>query len=313
VVSVNITGDMTVYAVWGYDVNNNGTPDVFEDIPKPPVTKDYYLTATAESGSTISPSNVTIVHRGNDQAYYFSAMDGYRISAVLIDGVNLSQAQVDLGYYIFKNVMMNHSIDVKAVPANTGLTLSIDILGGKGHAQYSINGKPFVEYTGVVSIPELSDIVVRAYADTGYFFAKWEMPASSTTSEITFGKVESSLHLSLYFSTGDVLNGNKKGDHDFPWWILVLIILLIIICLILWFLRRSYDVVKVGHTATIVGKDRVHRKSEYTFRIEGGAEKVSYRVGDGEEDIWKPILPNKDGEYVIPKGEITGKVFIEQR
>jgi hypothetical protein len=85
--------------------------------------------------------------------------------------------------------------------------------------------------------------------------------------------------------------------------------------LFLWFIlfyRRYYDVIKVSpESIEIIGDDRVHRKNEYTFKINGLVGKVSYRVGDDDDTPWKPIFPNSEGVYIIPKGEIVDDVTIE--
>ncbi|MCD8049379.1 MAG: InlB B-repeat-containing protein, partial [Clostridia bacterium] len=51
VTSVTIAGDTTVYAVWGYDENENGTPDVDEDT--------YTLTYDANGGNNDAPDDET--------------------------------------------------------------------------------------------------------------------------------------------------------------------------------------------------------------------------------------------------------------
>jgi hypothetical protein len=101
------------------------------------------------------------------------------------------------------------------------------------------------------------------------------------------------------------------GDDEMMW-IWIIIPLLIIGGLLLWFLffRRTYAVVRVGGVQ-IIGKDKVRRKAAYRFSVEGGAGAVSYRVG--ENGASKTLLPDADGEYVIPRGEITESVTIESR
>jgi hypothetical protein len=91
--------------------------------------------------------------------------------------------------------------------------------------------------------------------------------------------------------------------------------LLILALFLFWFLfyyRRTYDVIKVGHGDEIIGKDRVRRKSEYTFTLAGGPSgKVSYRIG--EDGDWIILKPNAQGEYTVPKGVVTDTLMIEHR
>jgi hypothetical protein len=312
ITTVDITNeDVTVYAVWGYKTDSNET--------KPPVvTKNYYITATADSNSNISPVGMVKVLGGDDASFAFSASHGYYVAAVLVDGIPLSRDQISLGYYTFRDVVMNHSIDVKADGLMSNLTLRIDVAEGKGYAEYSIDGKAFVRYTGIVNIFESDDIVAKAYAADGYTFVKWETPAAVTTSQVSFDDVKGSLHLYLYFTgeSNGSTGGSSSGDKNLFLWILAFIILLILIGLLLWFLlfyRRYYDVIKVESTAEIIGDDMVHRKSRYVFTIAGTSANVSYRVGDDDDTPWKTLLPDADGKYIIPKGEITDDVTIEQR
>jgi hypothetical protein len=51
--TVNITSNTTVYAVWGYDLNNNGIPDIFEN------NNTYTLTYNVNGGNNNGPAAVT--------------------------------------------------------------------------------------------------------------------------------------------------------------------------------------------------------------------------------------------------------------
>jgi len=76
------------------------------------------------------------------------------------------------------------------------------------------------------------------------------------------------------------------------------------------FSKKFYKVIKVTESsATIVGGDNVHRKSEYRFSVVGPQScTVAYRVGGEGKKI--ELHPGPDGVYVIPKGEITDDVTI---
>ncbi|AIZ55996.1 hypothetical protein Mpt1_c00910 [Candidatus Methanoplasma termitum] len=137
VTSVTISGnDETVYAVWGIDTNSNGIPDVLED-PNQPEHKQYTITATADSGSTITPSGRVAVLQGNSQTFTFKAKVGYTITEVVIDGLySLTQAQIDSGIYTFTDVMSNHTIAVKSAMDSGGG----DGDGGAGGGDNGIGG-----------------------------------------------------------------------------------------------------------------------------------------------------------------------------
>ncbi|MCL2333954.1 MAG: hypothetical protein FWC52_04105, partial [Candidatus Methanoplasma sp.] len=137
VTSVTISGnDETVYAIWGIDTNSNGIPDVLED-PNQPEHKQYTITATADSGSTITPSGKVAVLQGNSQTFTFKAKVGYTITEVVIDGLySLTQAQIDSGIYTFTDVMSNHTIAVKSAMDSGGG----DGDGGAGGGDNGIGG-----------------------------------------------------------------------------------------------------------------------------------------------------------------------------
>ena len=279
--------------------------------PPTPTVKTYYITATSDPRTVITPQGVVHVQGGTSQTFTFSANPGSAISAVLVDGVPISQADIDKGYYTFRDVKSNHSIQVVSRDLRTDVTLRIDVVEGSGYAVYSVNNGPTLRYAGAVSIREQDTVTVTAYANNGSEFVKWvDGNRVYTSEEITLG-VTGSIHLELYFTK----DKSSSFFDSLLWWALVALALLIVAGFLFWFVffyRRSYDVIKVAHNAAIAGKERARRKSEYTFSLVGGAYgAVSYKVG--EEGQWKNVLPNEGGEYTIPKGEITDTVTIELR
>ena len=285
----------------------------------PPAPKNYYITATADSNSTIDPIGLVVVSMGGNQTFTFSVANGYHIVSVLVDGIPLSQAQMDAGSYTFKKVMMNHSIQVSSAsgPApRTTVSLTIDISPQNGgYAEYSLDeGQTFTQYTNTVTVSIGSNVSVRADANDGFDFQKWmNGSTTTTTSDMSLGTMSSPVHLTLYFMEKGQ-DGNNDNNGGIWWWILVIVVLLILIGLLLWFLlfyRRYYDVIK-PENVSVIGDDRVHRKSEYAFTINGGfSGVVSYRLGDEEDDLpWEKIYPDANGKYIIPKGVITDDVTI---
>jgi hypothetical protein len=212
VTTVDILGDVTVYAVWGYALVIEPDPSV------PPVSKTYYITPSADSNSTISPDAKVAVSGGNDVTFTFSAKTGYHVASVTIDGIPLSQAQIDSGYYTFRNVVMNHTIEVKSSVGGdqrADITLTINVKEGEGNAEYKIGNGQFTKYAGIVTIPTSSNVTVKATADEGYSFEKWVHGTTTyTASEKTFSNVTTSISLDLYF---------KEGSDDGGWAILNLV------------------------------------------------------------------------------------------
>jgi hypothetical protein len=81
------------------------------------VPQIYYITATADTGGSITPSGKVSVTAGADQGFTIIPSSGYRISDVNIDG--LSWGAID--HYTFSNVQQNHEI-----------TATFDFLGKPG-------------------------------------------------------------------------------------------------------------------------------------------------------------------------------------
>jgi len=276
---------------------------------------NHFINASADGSTMITPSGTITVPRGGNITFFFEAKEGQRITGVMVDGVPLSRTEIDRGFYTFTDVRANHVIQVSGRDDRIDITLRIDIKSGRGYAEYSVNGGPLTKYTAVVNLPENANVNVVAHADDGYKFKEWREGGRITTDEsISFTNVTGSVYLELYF-VKDISDDISLAQFSLLWWILVIIGILILTGFILWFLfyhRKTYDVIKVARDVNIVGKDRVRRKRSYSFAIEGGPPgAVSYKVGEDGE--WKMLIPDADGVYTIPKGEITEDVTIEQR
>ncbi|MCL2296116.1 MAG: hypothetical protein FWC29_03435, partial [Methanomassiliicoccaceae archaeon] len=184
------------------------------------------------AASSISPSGKVAAAGGESKTFTFSANAGYHISSVIVDAVPLTAAQIDQGSYTFTNVYSNHTIEVRSAPGQntTGIILTISISGG-GHAEYSINAAPFERYVSPVNnLPLGANVVIRATADDGYRFDKWETPSAKSTSEVVFDDVTSSLNLKLSFA-------KEGGDNTILWIVIAIVILVILFLLALFVLR----------------------------------------------------------------------------
>ncbi|MCL2510063.1 MAG: hypothetical protein FWF07_03180 [Methanomassiliicoccaceae archaeon] len=208
--------------------------EIKEASPEPPTPGvSYTITASSDANSTISPSGKVSVQEGTNKTFTYSAASGHHISSVTVNGNDLAQGQIT-GSFTFTNVMSDNTIAVKSSP-DPSITLTITIAQGSGYAEYSVNGSDFVRYVSAVPL-SLSDVVtVRANADDGYSFVKWETPSVETASEVTL-TVESSLSLKAYFSENAISPGSSHSCLCI--WILVIIIVLIIIGVIAWYLFK---------------------------------------------------------------------------
>lgn len=172
-------------------------------IPVTPSSAVYYLTAAAGPGAAISPEGTSTVVKGSSKTFRFAADEGYTVSSVTVDGMPLSQDQIASGYHTFFDVQANHTISVSSRTLRTDITLRIDIAMGKGHADYSVNGGPFIPYTEAVSLQEFSNIHLKAHAASGYQFGKWEDGDKVYDSaEIPLYDVGAPVYLELYFEGG---------------------------------------------------------------------------------------------------------------
>ena len=70
--------DITVYAVWGYDSDNDGTADVLGE--------DYVIRSYAGPNGSIDPNGDTTVAEGGDQGFTFIPDSGYAVDKIVIDG-----------------------------------------------------------------------------------------------------------------------------------------------------------------------------------------------------------------------------------
>jgi len=312
--SGDITGTAKVIHNVAMDGDKSVTAEFTATSPVPPV-KNYYITATSDEGSTISPGGQVTVKGGDSITFVYSASEGFTVTAIRVDGKLLSRDETDRGSYTFRSVNSNHTIEVSSRDTRTDIMLRIDVMAGEGYAEYKLDDGPFVRYTGPVLIPRHTGVTVAAYADEGYSFKEWkDGDKVYTMPNVDLGTPAGTVHLELYFKDG------SEGPFEIfgfglLWWMLMNISLLIIAAFLFWFLffrRRTYEVIKVASLVEMTGKERVRRKRAYRFTIKGGySGTVSYKVG--EEGLWKVLVPNADGEYVIPKGEITDAVVIEAR
>ena len=106
---LTISGDMTVYAVWGLDSDDDGTPDVTED--------DHHITATAGPNGSINPKEA-YVSDGGSATFTITPVSGYAVDTITIastahknDGTAPAPG-TSWTSYTFKDVTEDHTISV---------------------------------------------------------------------------------------------------------------------------------------------------------------------------------------------------------
>ena len=216
------THEITAYYLGDdtFDVSESAPLTHFVEAP-PASDKVYFITATSDRWTKITPEGTVTVSRGGNTTFFFTAGEGHRIGAVIVDGRGLSQEEIDKGYYKFRDVMSNHSIEVISAVSAGPFVLTVNIVNGKGGVEYSVNGSSFMEYTTAVLLTENSSLILRAYAGDGYEFTEWRIGTDvQTVSEISFKDIGSALSIDLYF---------KEKESDGVLWLAVGIVLLTLI------------------------------------------------------------------------------------
>jgi mannose/cellobiose epimerase-like protein (N-acyl-D-glucosamine 2-epimerase family) len=84
----------------------------------------FTITATANSGGTISPAGVITITEGSSSTFSFTPSTGYSISSVIVDGVSIGAVAT----YTFNTITTNHTISV----AFEIKTYTITASAGKG-------------------------------------------------------------------------------------------------------------------------------------------------------------------------------------
>ncbi len=106
---LTISGDMTVYAVWGLDSDDDGTPDVTED--------DHHITATAGDNGSINPEEA-YVSDGGSATFTITPVSGYAVDTITIDSTahkndgTAPAPGTSWSSYTFKDVTEDHTISV---------------------------------------------------------------------------------------------------------------------------------------------------------------------------------------------------------
>ncbi len=200
--------DCTVYAVWGYDDDDDGKADV--------IAGEYAIIADSGENGSITPSGTVYVKEGDTQSFTIQPKQQYALNTITIDGTtyhnngelqlpNLTFTKESKTYsYEFVDVTQAHSITVTfALDANGNnipdqyeepeemfYTLSVE--NGRGSGTYAAGEK--VEL--VASVIE-GKTFVRWVSDNGGTFADdtaersvFTMPAADVTVRAVYADVE---------------------------------------------------------------------------------------------------------------------------
>jgi hypothetical protein len=156
-----------------------------------------WITAYSDGGSTIHPAGMTQVNYGGSLTYEFFAKQGYEITAVVIDGVELA---VIPDTYTFSNVRINHTISIYSAIPEKSVTVSVDYDERYGNVEFSINGSSFLVYEKPLTVTEGTNVVLKAIPSDGKSFDGWEGDISSSADTITISSINDDMFLVAKFS-----------------------------------------------------------------------------------------------------------------
>lgn len=74
-----------------------------------PVTT-YIINASATEGGSISPSGRVSVNKGDSKTFTITPNEGYRLKAVMVNGIDRTASLTDGKNYTFTNIVQNHNI-----------------------------------------------------------------------------------------------------------------------------------------------------------------------------------------------------------
>ena len=180
--------NITVHAVWGWDTDNDGKPDI---------TQNPSITSSAGENGSIAPEGKVYVPAGNSQKFDFTPDAGYAVDRVTIDGKAYVNNGVNLlpgmetwkkwESYTFADVREDHTISVTFgadadsdnVPdANEGtVTLTYNANGGEGSAPDAQSANKWTAVT----------VAKNTFTRSGYSFAGWNTQADGSGEDYAAG------------------------------------------------------------------------------------------------------------------------------
>jgi hypothetical protein len=265
----------------------------------------HTITITADSNTEAEPTGARQVQDGRNLTVYYNPEYGYGISKITIDGIEHPEL-LGTSSYTFVEVGADHTIDIQSAPLWYELIVSTT---EGGYVEYSIDGQPFMRYTGIVTFAPGSDITLNAIPSKGYEFVKWTGQSGSTDETIGFTGVKYTVTLGAEFETG---GESTVVIDDILIIIAAAVILILLAAALLWLILfgkgRKVNVVKIeGGDFGIIGKDNARKNKPYVFALSEWAT-VKYHIGENGE--WKSPIERPDGKLEIPGEDVTDTITI---
>lgn len=158
----------------------------------------HYITPSAGSNGTISPSATESFDQGTSQRYIISPDIGFHVDGVLIDGLSVGSATS----YTFNNISENHTISAHFANGSY-YSLSVITRGtGSGNV---VSSKGDIDCPGICDIQfePASTIILEAIPDNGSTFIGWRGDCTGTTATC--------------FLSGDQNKYVSAEFSSFPW------------------------------------------------------------------------------------------------
>lgn len=157
--TVNVsTADATVYAVWGYDSNGDGKPDVQDE--------SYVITASAGANGSITPLTRYVL-AGTDAEFTIQPEENYALDTVTIVKKNIDDTTVETNTY--------RNDGETEIPGYTSGTLTLSDV----RSNYAIT-VTFAEDADKDGTPDKYDRTLTYDANGGYFSSEDEQTKTET-------------------------------------------------------------------------------------------------------------------------------------
>ena len=177
--------------------NYDGTIEYTTGVITAAPVESRWITAYSDGGSIIHPAGMTQVNYGGSVTYEFFAKQGYEITAVVIDGTELT---VIPETYTFSNVRINHTISIYSAIPERSVTISVEYDERYGNIEFSINGSFFLAYEKPLIVTEGTNVVLKATPFDGKSFDGWGGDISSSDDTVTISSIDDDMFLTVKFS-----------------------------------------------------------------------------------------------------------------
>jgi hypothetical protein len=179
-----ISGTTYYYYVKAFD--NQNPPDYSQASNEISAkVETFTITATADSGGTITPSGNIVVNYGGSKTFTITPDKGYKISDVKVDGKSVGAVST----YTFTNVTDNHTIEATFEKNQIVIVLHV------GQTTFTVNGIPHTLDSPPVIKNSRTLVPIRAIVESLGGTVGWDgtekkvtISLGSTTIELWIGK-----------------------------------------------------------------------------------------------------------------------------